>query len=64
MDVANLVGLAAAVTAKAPVQQVDISDDNIDDFVTDGDNNNNNNTVDYETIIQCAGLEALEELRE
>ena len=50
MDVANLVGLAAAVTAKAPVQQVDISDDNIDDFVTDDDNNN---TVDYETIIQC-----------
>ena len=60
MDVANLVGLAAAVTAKAPVQQVDISDDNIDDFVTDDDNNN---TVDYETIIQCVGLEALEEAR-
>ena len=56
----ELVGIAAAITAQASVQQVEISDDNIDDFVTDGDNNK----VDYEAIIQCAGLEALEEARE
>lgn len=58
MEVDTLLGIAAAVTAKAP-QEVEISDDNIDDFVTDG----GNSAVDYETIIQCAGLEALEEER-